>query len=85
MYILSSFLAGVAIVGFERTTQDNGNSLAIREGETLELCVALLSGTLPFQIQFQTFTDNVEARRKRQATSMDVEPINSNNFYYNHN
>ena len=63
------FSAGVVIIGFERVTQDNGNPLAIREGETLELCVVLMSGTLPFEIQVQTFADLREYRKKRQAIS----------------
>ena len=40
------FIAGAPVVGFERTAQDNGYGLAIREGEELELCVVLLSGRL---------------------------------------
>ena len=44
--LLLIFIAGAPVVGFERTAQDNGYHLAIREGEALELCVVLLSGRL---------------------------------------
>ena len=56
--IWSCFAAGSVIIGFERTLQDNGNALAVVEGETLELCVVLLSGTLSFQVEIQIFTPN---------------------------
>ena len=65
-------LAGAIIIGFERTNQDNGNQLAIREGETLELCVVLLSGSLTFETVFQIFTSGSLVDLKREAIGKQI-------------
>ena len=57
--IWSRFAAGSVIIGFERTLQDNGNALAVAEGETLELCVVILSGTLSSQVEIQIFSPDL--------------------------
>ena len=44
-------LADASVIGFEPS--NNGRLLAIREGEMLELCVVLLSGSLTFETVIQ--------------------------------
>ena len=69
--------AGAPIVGFERTAQDNGNLLAIREGEALELCVALLSGSLMSETAVQIFTSGtLEGLRKRATRAIGRPTLN---------
>lgn len=46
-------LADAPVIGFEPS--NNGRLLAIREGEMLELCVVLLSGSLTFETVIQFF------------------------------
>ena len=67
-FVTFNSLAGAPLVGFERTAQDNGNLLAIREGETLELCVVLLSGSLASETVIQIFTNGVLEDFRKRAT-----------------
>ena len=71
--LLCYFAAGAPLIGFERTAQDNGNLLAIREGGSLELCVVLLSGTLTSETAVQIFTSGaVEELRKRETQAIGI-------------
>ena len=51
--IICTLLVG-ATVGFETLFQDNNNGhpLTIREGQSLQLCVAVVSGSLPYEELF---------------------------------
>lgn len=49
MYTITQFPAGPPVIGFD---QSNGNQFAIREGESIELCVVLESGKIPFEFTF---------------------------------
>lgn len=39
-------------MSFERILQDNRRPLAVREGQTLQLCIAVVSGSLPYEELF---------------------------------
>ena len=44
-----SSAAAPPTIGFD---QSNGNQFIIREGESLQLCVVLVSGRIPFEFTF---------------------------------
>lgn len=66
--------AGVS-VSFERLYQDNGNLLAIREGQSLQLCVIVVSGSLPYEKLFtvspqsEICLNDINDRKKRNGLS----------------
>lgn len=47
---------------------DDEQLLTIREGQSIQLCVAVVSGSLPYEELF-TITPKVLKRRKKRGTS----------------
>ena len=58
-------------MGFQRLLlEDEDNQLlAVREGQTLQLCVTVVSGRLPYEELFTLSPTELEARKKRGASS----------------
>ena len=63
-------LLAVAIVDFEGLVQDE--RLSVREGQSLQLCVALVSGSLPYEQLFtiSTLTTGFAGRKKRGTSPL---------------
>lgn len=52
---------------FEGLVQDE--QLSVREGQSLQLCVALVSGSLPYEQLFTISTITTDLRRKKRGIS----------------
>jgi hypothetical protein len=63
--LIYALLVG-ATVDFERQLQ-NKHLLSIKEGQSLQLCVAVVSGSLPYEELFTITTDSIgiPGRKKR--------------------
>ena len=51
-------------MSFEKIRQDNFQQLAVREGQSLQLCVVIVSGSLPYEELFTVFPE-LTRRKKR--------------------
>lgn len=52
LVVISTMISDDVIVSFEKLNQDNGETLAIREGQSLQLCVIVESGDFPYEELF---------------------------------
>lgn len=52
LVVISSLISDDVVVSFEKLNQDNGETLAIREGQSLQLCVIVESGVLSYEELF---------------------------------